>query len=101
MPSRFVFAAVFSLGVFAAQEHPRHEDRKDVKLPNGKSQTEEILKEEHKKSLEDARELIRLAEELKTDLDKNDRHIVSVAMVKRLEEMEKRVKRIRGRLTRY
>ena len=70
----------------------------DVRLPNGKSQQEEILKAEHEKSLKDAAALIDLAEQLKADLEKNDRHVLSVATLKKTEEIEKLAKRIRTRL---
>jgi hypothetical protein len=73
----------------------------DVRLPSGKSQKEEILKADHEKSLEDATKLTELTEELKVELEKNDRHVVSVSMLKKLEEIEKLSKRIRSRLRRY
>ena len=42
----------------------------DIHLPNGKSQRDEILKSEYRKSIQDASDLIRLAEDLKADLEK-------------------------------
>lgn len=76
-------------------------DPTDARLPNGKSQKEEILKADHEKSLEDAGKLITLTEELKIELEKNDRHVLSVAMLKKLDDIEKLTKRIRSRLRRY
>ena len=38
------------------------------------------------------------AEELKTELEKNDRYVVSLAAIRKTEEIEKLAKRIRGRL---
>lgn len=73
----------------------------EQRLPNGKSQQEEILKAEHGKSLKDAAELIELAEQLKQDLEKNDRHVLSVSTLKKTEEIEKLAKRIRTRLRRF
>ncbi|MCZ2146286.1 MAG: hypothetical protein LC126_00755 [Bryobacterales bacterium] len=70
------------------------------RLPDGRSQTEAILKADHEKMLKDAGELLRLAEDLKMELEKNDRHVVSVGMLKKTEEIEKLAKRIRSRLTR-
>ena len=72
----------------------------DVKLPNGKSQQEEILKAEHEKSVKDSQEMVKLSEELHDDLIKNDRHVLSLANLKRVDEIEKLAKRIRGRLKR-
>ncbi len=71
------------------------------RLPDGRSQTEEILKADHERNLKDAGELLRLAEELKIELEKNDRHVLSVGMLKKTEEIEKISKRIRNRLKRY
>ena len=73
----------------------------EPRLPDGRSQKEEILKVDHERSLKDAGELMRLSEELKIDLERNDRHVLSVATLKKLDEMEKLVKRIRGRMKRY
>ncbi len=70
------------------------------RLPDGRSQTEAILKADHEKMLKDAGELLRLAEDLKMELEKNDRHVVSVGMLKKTEKIEKLAKRIRSRLTR-
>ena len=42
----------------------------DQRLPNGKSQKEEILKADHEKSLDDAGKLMELTEELKIELEK-------------------------------
>lgn len=77
---------------------PPEPQEDDVRLPNGKSQRDEILKAEYQKSLDDARELSRLADELKLDLEKNDRNVLSIATLKKTEEIEKIAKRIRDRL---
>ena len=73
----------------------------DPKLPNGKSQREEIIKADYRKNVEEAAALAKLAEELKLDLEKSDRNIVSVKHIKQTEEIEKLAKSIRGRLKRY
>jgi hypothetical protein len=69
-------------------------------LPGGRNQTEEILKAEHQKSLQDAVELVRLSRQLRTELERNDRYIVSVSSIKKTEEIEKLARRIRARLKR-
>lgn len=73
----------------------------DVKLPSGKSQAEEILKADYEKTLKDAADLLKLAGELKEDLEKNDRHVLSISTLKKTEEIEKLAKRIRSRLRRF
>lgn len=94
-----IFALIFCLAAPAQQ--PAASDSSDVKLPNGKSQREEILKADHERSLKDASELMKLSEELKIELEENDRHVLSVGMIKKLEDIEKLAKRIRGRLKRF
>jgi len=87
----------------AGGQHPRRgsEIEEPKTLPNGRNQIEEILKADHKKSLEDAAQLVRLSEDLKADLEKNDRHIVSVGSIKKTEEIEKLARRIRSRMRRF
>jgi hypothetical protein len=78
---------------------PRPADEpEDVRLPNGKLQRDEVLKADFQKSLNDARELSKLADELKTDLEKNDRYVLSIPTLKKTEDIEKLAKRIRDRL---
>ncbi len=69
-------------------------------LPNGKSQRDEILKAEYEQNLKDARELADQAKAFELDLEKSDRFVLSVGLLKKLDEMEKLTKRIRGRMRR-
>jgi hypothetical protein len=73
-------------------------DTHDVKLPNGKSQHEEILKADYEKTLQDAAQLVKLAEQLQDDLIKEDRHVLSIASLKKTEDIEKLARKIRSRL---
>jgi hypothetical protein len=63
-------------------------------------QRDEILKAEHEQNLKDAAQLADLAEQLKLDLEKNDRFVLSLATLKKTDEIEKLVKKIRSRLRR-
>ncbi len=73
----------------------------ETQLPNGKSQREEILKQDHKKNLADSAAMAKLAEEVNEDLEKEDRFVVSIKTLKKLDEIEKLTKAIRGRLKKY
>jgi hypothetical protein len=73
-------------------------DDPDMRMPNGKSQKEEILKAEHQQNLKDAAALADLAEQLKADLEKDDRYILSMSTLKKTDEIEKLAKKIRARL---
>ena len=77
------------------------EEEKDIRLPSGKMQREEILKADYQRTLQDAGELLKLAEELKIELEKNDRHVLSLGMLKKTEQIEKLAKQIRQRMKRF
>ena len=70
----------------------------DVKLPNGKSQRDEILKEERDRNLKDAAELVDLAQQLQQDIEKNGAFVFSLSTMKKTDDIEKLVKKIRGRM---
>jgi hypothetical protein len=93
-----VMGLLFSQVELPQRHHQTPEDGSDVKLPNGKSQQEEILKADYQKTLQDASDLVRLAEQLQDDLIKEDRHVLSIASLKKTEDIEKLARRIRTRL---
>ncbi len=70
----------------------------DQKLPNGKSQKDEIAKQEHRQALKDAENLLSDAQELRDELKKAGDFVVPVGLLKRTEDIEKLARRIRGRL---
>jgi hypothetical protein len=98
-----IFMASLVLGAQAPQpERPVPEvPPEDVRLPNGKLQREEMLKSDYRKSLEDARQLSKLADELKLDLEKNDYNVLSIATLKKVDEIDKLAKHIHERLKHY
>ena len=73
-------------------------EEEEVILPSGKSQKDEILKAEYAQNVKDAADLSDLAQQLKLDLEKNDRYVVSMATIKKTDDIEKLAKRIRARL---
>lgn len=77
---------------------PPGPEQEESRLPSGKLQRDEILKAEHAQNLKDAAQLIELSEQLKEDLEKNDRFVVSMATLKKTDDIEKLVKKIRSRL---
>jgi hypothetical protein len=70
----------------------------DRPLPNGKSQRDEILKSEHEQNLKDADQLIEMAKELKEQIVKDDTFVLSMSTLKKTDDIEKLVKKIRARL---
>jgi hypothetical protein len=79
-------------------ERDRERDQEGLRLPNGKLQREEILKAEHEQNLKDAARISELSEELKQELEKNDRYVVSMSTLKKTDEIEKLAKKIGSRL---
>jgi len=73
-------------------------EQPDSHLPNGKLQRDEILKSEHEKNIKDAAQLVDLAQQLQQDIEKNDRFVLSLATLKKTDDIEKLVKKIRSRM---
>jgi hypothetical protein len=63
-------------------------------------QRDEILKAEHEQNLKDAQQLVELSEQLREDLEKNDRYVLSMSTLKKTDDIEKLVKKIRSRMRR-
>jgi hypothetical protein len=93
-------AAVAGAQLPDPQTAPFKTDEKgpDVRLPNGKRQLDEILKAEHEQNVRDAHELTALATSFETEMEKTDRFVLSLPLLKKLDDMEKLVRRIRTRI---
>ena len=99
-------ALAFAMSAQTPANLPQHphvptDPDEDVRLPNGKLQKDEILKADFQKSLDDARELSKLADQLKADLEKNDRYVLSIPTLKKAEDIEKLAKKIHDRMKHY
>ena len=97
LPAALVLAAQ---SIRISQQGQGQQDQQEVRLPNGKSQKDAILKDDYRKNLEDARDLLKLSEDLKLEIEKNDQFVVSLGAIKMTEDIEKLAKRIRSRLKR-
>lgn len=73
-------------------------DETQRKLPDGRLQVNAIVEANHKRALGDTKRLRTLIEEFATELEKDTRWVLSVAQLKRLEEIERVAKRLQGRL---
>lgn len=92
--------------VAAAQSFPpeliqRDDANRDRRLPNGRSQNEAMIKQDHKRNLEDLKKMRDLIADVEKDIEKTGGQVVSMDNLKRLEELEKASKRIRDRMRRY
>jgi hypothetical protein len=93
----FAAVATVALSQRSAQP-PTTPAEPEGRLPNGKDQKEEMLKAEHQQNLKDAAQLADLAEQLKVELEKNDRYILSLSTIKKTDDIEKLARKIRTRL---
>jgi hypothetical protein len=80
---------------------PGEDKKNDIRLPSGKSQRQEIIKAEHEKSKNDAGELLKLAQELKEELDDSPHQVVNLRLVKKAEDIERLARNIKNRMKRY
>jgi hypothetical protein len=70
----------------------------DTHLPNGKLQRDEILKADYEQNLKDARALMDVARTFELDLEKSDQYVLSLGLLKKLDDVDKITKRIRNRM---
>jgi len=77
------------------------DEQQKGKLPNGKSQVEEILKSDHAKSLADLKQITELSQSLGADMERDTSHVLSLSSIKKIEEIERLAKRVRGRMHRF
>ena len=91
--------AALGARLLSAQDTPGTSE--DIRLPNGKLQRDEILKMNYEQNVRDAEELTMLARSLEEDLEKDDRFVLSLSSLKKLDDIEKLTKKIRGRLKHY
>jgi hypothetical protein len=103
-PFRIAILLAASLALTAQQGPPgppfvpETEHPEDLRLPNGKLQRDEIAKADYQKTLEDVRSLSLLTGELKSDLEKGDYNVLSLATLKKTDDIDRLARRIHDRL---
>ncbi len=95
---RLILLTVLSLAILAAQ---RPGDPGYRRLPDGRKQSELILKSNHEKVVEESEELLDLARELNGELEEKGHNVLSVSALEKAKEIEKLSKKIQKRLKRY
>ncbi len=91
-------AALSSLALSQTGRGAADPAQDDTHLPNGKLQRDEILKAEHEQNVKDAAQLVDLAQQLQQDIEKNDRFVLSLGTLKKTDDIEKLIKKIRSRM---
>lgn len=98
---RWFWVIFLAIGL-SAQQFPDLSKDDDIpaRLPDGKLQTEAIIKSEHERSLKELSDLKKLIDEVYEEVEKSTQHVLAVQTVKKLTEIEKKAKKIRSRMTR-
>jgi hypothetical protein len=94
-----VFCVVYAAGQVPPSPNPN--DPQVLRTPDGRNRTEMILKADHEQSLKDLDQIRKLVDDVKIEMEKNDRHVLSVGAIKKLDEIEKLTKRVRSRMKRF
>jgi hypothetical protein len=90
----------FVMTAFLFAQTPDTTQPEDLKLPNGKSWNDAIAKGDHEHNMKDARELARLTAEIRDELEGSPSLVLSLKTLKKVEDAEKLVKTLHGRLRR-
>ena len=72
MKRRAACSILFAVTALGQRPKKPGDPDEPVRLPNGKLQQDELLKADHEKDVVEARELARLAAELRDELEKGD-----------------------------
>lgn len=94
-------AAFGQIGQFPDLPAQPGREQEERRLPNGKLQSEAILKANYDENLKDLEKLRKLAEGVEEEMKKSKGHVLSLKAMKELEEVEKAARRIRGRMARF
>ena len=68
-------------------------------LPRLTSETQAIVDQRNDDKLK--KSLAKLVDDVKIEMEKNDRHVLSVGTLKKLDELEKLTKKVRSRMKRF
>jgi len=91
-----VFLLAFLVGSFA--QTPSAKSPEDVTLPNGKRWNDVIAEADYKRNVKDARELATIAAEIRDDIEASDKFVLSLKILRKVEDVEKLAKDLRARL---
>jgi hypothetical protein len=85
----------------SAQTGGSQRGQDERRLPDGRLQSEAIIKEDHKQNLTDLKKMSELIQAVEADLDKSAGHVLSMRSLKQLEELEALSRRVRNRMRRF
>ena len=83
-----------------ASNQAADDDPTQKRLPSGKLQSDAMAKSDYDQNVKDARELTGLSKSIELELEKNDQNVLSLGLLKKLDDVEKITKRMRTRMKR-
>jgi hypothetical protein len=86
------------LASLSAQTPRRSKEPEDINLPNGRKWSDVIAEADHAGNMKDARALAQLTAEIRDDIEAGGKFVLSVKTLRKLDDAEKLVKSLRGRL---
>ena len=92
--------ATYALTVLLLLQTLPQQEPPEARLPSGKSRTLAILQRDYKKSKKDVAEIIKLAQELQAEIQRNEEFVVDVDSIRKAEKIEKLSKNIKNRFRR-
>ena len=92
--------ATYALFILLLLQAPPQQEPPEPRLPDGKSRTLAILQHDYEKSKQDVAEIIKLAQELQRDIERDEQFVVDVNSIRKAEKIEKLGKNIKNRFRR-
>ena len=92
--------ATYALTLLLLLQTATQPEPPEARLPSGKSRTQAILERDYKKSTRDVAEIIKLAQELAAEIERNEQFVVDVDSIRKAEKIEKLSQNIKNRFRR-
>jgi hypothetical protein len=91
-----LLSLVLLVQTFAQQ--PRQKSPNDISLPNGRKWNDAIVEAEHEANIKDARALAILTADIRDSIETGDKFVLSLQTLRKVEDAEKLLKHLRGRM---
>ena len=92
--------ATYALTVLLLLQALPQQEPPEPRLPDGKSRTLAMLQHDYEKSKQDVAEIVKLAQDLQREIERNEQFVVDVDSIRKAEKIEKLSKNIKERFRR-
>jgi hypothetical protein len=76
----------------------RQKSPEEIRLPNGRTWNDVIAQADHESNLKDAQALAHLTAEIRDDIERGDKFVLSLKTLRKVEAAEKLLKDLRARM---